>query len=110
MVALALKALVSGVIMSLVHRLLVPPPMPQLDLPIAARYLPTVKQTINQAITGFYFVGAADGLGIGITLGVVLTLFLLALLWIFRSFLSSISTTFRLLATRFTIPPRGLLK
>ena len=93
--------------MSLVHRLLVPPPMPQLDLPVAARYLPTVKATIQQAITGFYFVGAADGLGIGITIGVVITLFLVALLRLVRSFLTSISLSLRLIATRFTISPRG---
>lgn len=54
-----------GSIISLLFR---PPPIPQIDIPVAARLLPGVKSTIAQAFELAYYRGVYDGLVAGVLL------------------------------------------
>lgn len=53
-----------------VERLLVPPPVPPLSIPIPLRYSSLVQSALKDVCKTFYFLGAADGFGYGLTLGI----------------------------------------
>lgn len=46
-----------------------PPEPPAFDLPLPVRYLKPVRVAIGEAYKGAYLLGAADGVGIGQTIG-----------------------------------------
>lgn len=58
-------------LITLLGRLLIPPLLPPMQLPIAARALPPVKQAIETVCISFFWVGVSQAAPIFFTLGLV---------------------------------------
>ena len=53
-------------------RVLTVPPLPPLDLPLAARAIPAARRTVEAVCQVFFWAGASQGLWLGLALGFVL--------------------------------------